>query len=93
MGLSRQEYRNGLPRPPPGDLPDSGIKSASLISPALADKVFTTSTTWETPAPTAVSEKSARTFTLLFSHKRLTLHSLFPGFSRNSVEEPAHQVQ
>ncbi|CAI9156261.1 unnamed protein product [Rangifer tarandus platyrhynchus] len=25
MGFSRQEYWNGLPFPPPGDLPDSGI--------------------------------------------------------------------
>ena len=28
MGLSRQEYWSGLPRSPPGDLPDPGIKSA-----------------------------------------------------------------
>jgi len=26
MGFSRQEYRSGLPFPPPGDLPDQGIK-------------------------------------------------------------------
>ena len=26
MGFSRQEYRNGLPCPPSGDLPDPGIK-------------------------------------------------------------------
>ena len=26
MGFSRQEYWSGLPRPPPGDLPDPGIK-------------------------------------------------------------------
>ena len=32
MGFSRQEYWNGLPCPPPGDLPDSGIKPTSLIS-------------------------------------------------------------
>ena len=35
MGFSRQEYFHGLPYPPPGDLPDSGIKPASLMSPAL----------------------------------------------------------
>ena len=29
MGFSRQEYWSGLPCPPPGDLPDPGIKSAS----------------------------------------------------------------
>ena len=29
MGLSQQEYWNGLPFPPPGDLPDPGIKPPS----------------------------------------------------------------
>ena len=35
MGFFRQEYRSGLSFPPPGDLPDPGIKPASLMSPAL----------------------------------------------------------
>ena len=35
MGFSRQEYCNRLPCPPPGDLPDPGIKPSSLASPAL----------------------------------------------------------
>ena len=30
MGFSRQEYWSGLPCPPPGDLPDPGIKPASF---------------------------------------------------------------
>ena len=47
MGFSRQEYWSGLPCPPPGDLPNPGIKPESLISPALAAGFFTTSTTWE----------------------------------------------
>ena len=29
MGFPRQEYWSGLPRPPPGDLPDPGIKPGS----------------------------------------------------------------
>ena len=29
MGFSRQEYLCGLPCPPPGDLPDPGIKPTS----------------------------------------------------------------
>ena len=49
MGFSREEYWNGLPCPPPGDLLDPGIEPASLMSLALADKFFTTSTTWEAP--------------------------------------------
>ena len=47
MGFSRQEYWSGLPCPPPGDLPDSGIEPVSLMSPALAGGFFTTSATWE----------------------------------------------
>ena len=45
--FSRQEYWSGLPCPLPGDLPQPGIKSAALESPALADRFFTSSTTWE----------------------------------------------
>ena len=47
MEFSREEYWSGLPFPSPGDLPDSGIELVSLASPALADRFFTTSTTWE----------------------------------------------
>ena len=47
MGFSRQEYWRGLPSPPPGDLLDSGIEPESLMSPALAGKCFTISTTWK----------------------------------------------
>ena len=32
MGFSRQEHCSGLPCPPPGDLPDPGIKPRSLKS-------------------------------------------------------------
>ena len=37
MKFSRQEYWSGLPFPPPGDLPNSGIEP---VSPALAGGVF-----------------------------------------------------
>jgi len=37
--FSRQEYWSGLPFPPPGDLPNPGIKP---VSPALAGGFFTT---------------------------------------------------
>ena len=43
--FSRQEHWSGLPCPPPGDLPDPGIKPASLTSPALSGRFFTTSAT------------------------------------------------
>ena len=46
MGFSRQKYWSGLPFPSPGDLPDPGTELASLMSPALAGRFFTTSI-WE----------------------------------------------
>ena len=49
MEFFRQEYWSGLPFPPPGDLPDAGNEPASLISPALAGRCFTTSIIWEAP--------------------------------------------
>ena len=43
-GFSRQEYWSGLPCPPPGNLSDLGIKSASPVSPAVAGRFLTTET-------------------------------------------------
>ena len=42
MEFSRQEYWSGLPFPTPGDLPDPGMESSSLVSPARAGGFFTT---------------------------------------------------
>ena len=47
MGVSRQEYWSGLPFPSPGDLLDPETEPTSLVSPALASRLFTTSATWE----------------------------------------------
>ena len=47
MGFSRQEPWSRLPCPPAGDVPDPGMEPASLMSLALTDRFFTTSTTWE----------------------------------------------
>ena len=40
MEFFRQEYWNGLPFPPPGDLPHPGIESRSPAFPALAGGFF-----------------------------------------------------
>ena len=45
MEFSRQEDWNGLPCPPPGDLPNPRIKLTSLICPALAGRFLTASAT------------------------------------------------
>ena len=42
MESSRQEYWSGLPLSIPGDLPNPGIEPASLVSPTLAGRFFTT---------------------------------------------------
>ena len=67
-GSSRQEYWSGLPHPPPGDLPNPGIKPASLMSPALGGRFFTTCTTWE-----------AQIITQIIQHNLLYPHSLTPA--------------
>ena len=50
IGFSYEEYWSGLPCPPPGDLPNPGIKPKS---PALAGEFFTT----EPPMTSYDSEK------------------------------------
>ena len=41
MEFSRQEYWSGLPFCTPGDLPDPVIEPVTLVSPALAGRLFT----------------------------------------------------
>ena len=58
MGFSRQEYWRVLPCPLPGDLPDPGIKPASLTSSELASGVFTTRRRQWHPTPVLLPGKS-----------------------------------
>ena len=50
-GFSRQGYWSELSCRPPGGLPNPGIKSSPLTSPALAGGFSTTSATWEAHTP------------------------------------------
>ena len=50
MGFSKQEHWSQLPFTTPGGLPNPGIKTASLTSPALIGRFFTTSFIWEARA-------------------------------------------
>ena len=52
MGLSRQEYWNGLQFPSPEDLPNPGIEPAPLVSPVLAGVFFITTVMWEAQSST-----------------------------------------
>ena len=54
VGFSKKEYWSGLPCPSPGDLPNPGIEPSSLMSPALAGRFFTISTTWEGQRTSAI---------------------------------------
>ena len=57
MGSPRQEYWSGLPWPSPGDLPNPGIEPVSLVTPALAGRLFTACATWEAHAMILFSNK------------------------------------
>ena len=89
MGFSRQEYWSGLPCPPPGDLPDPGIKPESLMSPGLSGEFLTTSTTWEAPLiqMLLLFSYSVVSNSLLphrLQHARLPCRSPSPGVCSNS---------
>ena len=57
MLFSRQEYWIGLPLPPPGYLPHSGIECESLASPVLAGGYFTTEPQGKAPSKKVTSLK------------------------------------
>ena len=61
MEFPRQEYWSGLPFSSPGELPDPGIEPMSLMSPAFAEGLLTTSATSHRPT-TSLSEPSALLF-------------------------------
>ena len=89
MRFSRQEYWSGLPCPPPGDPPNPGIKPVSLMSPALAGRFFTTSTTWEAQHSWSVSQFSRSVVSNCLwphglQHARLPCPSPTPGAYSNS---------
>ena len=74
MGVSRHEYWSGLPCPPPGDLPNPGIEPASLMSPALAGRSFTTEPPGN-PSELKMSESSGRK-----GEKTVPIESAHPVF-------------
>ena len=65
MGFSKQEHWSGVPFPPPGDLPDPGIESRTLMSPAPAGGLFTSSApTWGEVNPNSLRLKALLHFSL-----------------------------
>ena len=91
MGFSRQECWSGLPRPPPGDLPDPGIEPVSLQSPKLTGGFVTTSATWGSPSvsPEKTEIPGGQIEQLLSGDTqefktRLAWFLIFPGYHRDS---------
>ena len=72
MGFSRQEYWSRLPFPSAEDLPYRGTEPASLASPSLAGRFFTTSATWKTPA------NQSRTSQFMWHEVKSLEGNLFP---------------
>ena len=61
MEFSRQEYWSGQAFPSPGDLPIPGMEPASLLSPALAGRFFTSGAPWGKPEELQLPSLSAAT--------------------------------
>ena len=74
VGFSSQEYWGGLPCPPPRNLPDLGIEPRPLMSPALAEKFFTISSTGKAHLYVNSYNK------LTFKSKSCVNEILFEGF-------------
>ena len=51
-GFSRQEYRRGLPFPPPRDLPNSGIEFTSFATACISRLILFYCATWESQVST-----------------------------------------
>ena len=82
MGFYTEDYWSGLPFPSPGDLPNPGIESASLTSPALAGGFlfsffFPYCATWEALITDSVCE-----FTICEAH----LCQVFHGVSKTEMQ-------
>jgi len=81
MGFSRHEYLSGLPYSVPGDLPNPGIKPASLTSPALAGGFFIPRFRWghvKWPTPPRITQPKGDRSTFILFCKKCFL-SLYTG--------------
>ena len=97
MGFFRQEYSSGLPSPSPGDLPNPGIKLASLASPTWEGRFFYCWATWETiyiNRYIRYSQRQALVLSLLlniyviFISILLNLSVYLPTYSLSIYEKP-----
>ena len=82
MGFSRQEYWSGLPRPPPGDIPNPGIEPRS---PALQVDSL--------PSEPPGKLKNTRVGSLSLLQRTFPTQELNPGLlhCRQILYQPSHQ--
>ena len=69
------------PCPPPGNLPDPWMEPISLVSPALAVRFYTTSTTWEAQLGDVCCAKSLQSYPTFCDPMDCSL----PGFSVHGI--------
>ena len=90
VGFPRQKYWSRLPFPTPGDLLDPGIQPASLVSPALAGRYFTTQFS-------SVSSGAQLSLTLCnpmnHSMPGLLVHHQLPEFTQIHVHRVGNAIQ
>ena len=82
IGFSRQEYRSGSPRPPPGDLPDPGIEP---VSPASQADSLPSEPPWKPPLQRKVEMILCKNLALTHSGRQ---HSI-DGCKRQPFRGPA----
>ena len=98
MGFSRQEYWSELPCPPPGDLPDLGIKPISLESPSSGPSK--SSLTWASnkhPSPSSpkngfIPPREAHLALSRSQWLAMPVHwvQLYPGVCSSPQSDSAH---
>ena len=99
MGFPRQEYWSGLPFPSPEVLPNLGMETASLVSPTLICRLFTTGTTWEVPKRYSVQFSSVAQSCLTLcdpmncSTLGLPVHHQLPEFTQTHVHRVGDAIQ
>ena len=76
---------DGLPFPPPQDLPDPGIKPVSLLSPALAGRFFSTVSPGIASSNTHTHTHTSRSVITKFEHT-LKFQRKHTGQSKNQAQ-------
>ena len=84
-GILQQEYWSGLPFPSPGDLPNPRITPASLASPAVAGRFFTSAPPGKPNGLLSHKEKKLSPFESVSPHIFFFFHMGFPGGSEVKV--------